>query len=344
MPGTYTYQEILSQADAWNDALRVAVSQQSEIENLWQQGRYEYVVFTGCGSTHYLAQTAAALFQTHSGVLSRAVPASELLLHPATVYVQNKRTLLVTISRSGLTTETILAAQEFAAQQRGQIVVISCYDDKPLNEHASLNLVVRQGQEISVAQTRSFSGMLVLAECFARIVGGQSLSKDVFSGDPEALVQRAQRFVEPFIDAQRYQRYFYLGSGVRYGLAAEAMLKMKEMSLTSAEVFHPLEFRHGPKSMVDAETVIVGLLSQTAYNEENAVLNEMQALGATVVRVGPLSDMDFTLPSEQPMLVHTMPVLQWLAFQRAVGKGLDPDRPRNLDQVVQLVTPNTSSI
>jgi glucosamine--fructose-6-phosphate aminotransferase (isomerizing) len=116
------------------------------------------------------------------------------------------------------------------------------------------------------------------------------------------------------------------------------------MSLTSAEAFHPMEFRHGPKSMVDTETVIVGLLGTEAYTEENAVLNEMEALGATVIRVGGFPEASFPLPTENRMLVHTMPILQWLAFQRAVGKGLDPDRPRNLDQVVQLGTPDTSSI
>lgn len=349
MLGTYTYPEILSQAASWRDALQAALSMQTEIEQLWQQGQYEYVVFTGCGSTYYLAQTAAALLQTHTGVLTRAVPASELLLHPETIYTKNKRTLLVTLSRSGQTTETVLAAQAFAVHGRGEVVVISCYDDKPLNDHATLNLVVRQGQEISVAQTRSFSGMLVLVECFARIAGGQSISENHFDATSDALVQQAQQVVQPLVDAQRYQRYFYLGSGVRHGLAAEAMLKMKEMSLTSAEAFHPMEFRHGPKSMVDTETVIVGLLGKEGYAEENAVLNEMEALGATVIRVGALPEMDFPLvnfplPQQDSMLVHTMPILQWLAFHRAVGKGLDPDRPRNLDQVVQLGTPHTSSI
>src|SRR5690242_15484756 len=116
-----TYQEILTQMDAWQDALRTIVSKQTAIQHLWQQGQYEQVIFTGCGSTYYLALTAASLFQTKTFTAARAAPASELLLHPDSIYVPHKRTLLVTISRSGMTTETIQAAQEFVGQGRGDV-------------------------------------------------------------------------------------------------------------------------------------------------------------------------------------------------------------------------------
>ena len=68
------------------------------------------------------------------------------------------------------------------------------------------------------------------------------------------------------------ERFFFLGSGPFYGLACEAMLKLKEMSLSYAEPYHFLEFRHGPMSMVDARTLVVGLLSDTGLTEEIRVL------------------------------------------------------------------------
>ena len=333
----YTEHEIRTQVDAWRDAHNAVTNAAPALTDLWQNGAYDYAVFTGCGSTFYLAQTAANLIQSHIGLLSRAVPASELLLHPESVYAANKRTLLVVLSRSATTSETLQAVEQFKAAGRGEVVVISCYGDKPMNAHAAVNLVAEVGQEVSVAQTRSFSSMLVMAEGMVKAVAGQTPSQQF----PEALhgqIAAAREKAAQFADPSRFERVFYLGSGPRYGLAAEAMLKMKEMSLTSAEAFHPLEFRHGPKSMVDERTLIVGLLDADAANgrtfaAENAVLNEMQALGATVVTLTPDTLAGY---EQRPALVHYLPFVQWLAYLRAVNKGLTPDTPRHLTQVVIL--------
>lgn len=338
MQSSFTYQEIMTQTDAWKDALHTVVSKQAEIQSLWAQGNYEYALFTGCGSTYYLAQIAASLFQSKMRVLARAVPASELMLHPESLYVPQKRALLVAISRSGSTTETVQVVQDFVDQKRGDVVVVSCYSDKPLNVPASLNLVAHQGQEVSVAQTRSFSSMLIMVELWARTLAGEALSERLFDQADQSLVERALDFSNAFISPDRFKRYFYLGSGPRYGVAAEAMLKMKEMSLTSSEAFHTLEFRHGPKSMIDDETVVVGLLSETGYSAEMAVLQEMKALGATTLSIGSMPEADYALPQGNTPLAYTLPLLQWMAYQRAVSKGLDPDRPRHLEQVVRLQT------
>lgn len=335
MQASATYQEILTQVAAWQDALHAVSAKQADVQRLWQAGAYDSIVVTGCGSTHYLSMIAANLLQTHTGVAARAVPAAELLFNPESIYLRRGRTLLVAISRSALTSETIQAAQQFVDQQRGEVVVISCYGDRPLNQPAALNLFAEQGQEESVAQTRSFSAMLVMAEQLAVLLGEGALRASLLTGAGQAWVENALLIAHPFADPKRFQRYFYLGSGARYGLACEAMLKMKEMSLTHAEAFHTLEFRHGPKSMVDAETVVVGLLSENAASAERAVLDEMKALGATTFTIGTQAESDYRLP-EASSLVYALPILQSLAYHRATLKGLDPDRPRNLDQVVQL--------
>jgi glucosamine--fructose-6-phosphate aminotransferase (isomerizing) len=332
----HTGREISTQVEGWQDGHQAVRAALADLKNLWQEGKYDYVIFTGCGSTYYLALSAAGLFQQAAGVFCRAVPSSEILLHPKLVYPQGKP-LLVAISRSGATTETVQAAEKFKADFQSDVIVISCYADKPLNNFASINLTAFAGQEISIAQTRSFSSMLVMAEGFAQAVSGMSVPQQfssALSAQIEAMYTQAQEYVNPV----RFQRVFYLGSGTLYGLACEAMLKMKEMSLTSAEAFHPMEFRHGPKSMVDDQTLIIGLLDVHTYNAEIAVLNEMRRLGATVVTLSPDAPSDLLLEGnrQRPSIVHYMPFLQWLAYLRAVNKGLNPDAPRNLDQVVIL--------
>lgn len=332
-----TGREIATQVDAWNEAHEVVQAASGTLRTLWQHGNYDSVIFTGCGSTYYLSITAASLFQKATHVISRAVPASELILNPDTVY-GSKRPLLVAISRSATTSETVQAVELFKNDQHSDVIVISCYDDKPLNALATVNLAARAGQEISIAQTRSFSSMLVMAEALAALLGGSPLTNP-FPETAHEEVENAHALAAAYADPARFERIFYLGSGARYGLACEAMLKMKEMSLTSAEAFHTMEFRHGPKSMVDEKTLIVGLLDEL-NDSEIAVIDEMRTLGATTVTLSWLAGagVDIALPeyATRPSLVHYMPFLQWLAYLRATNKGLNPDTPRNLDQVVIL--------
>jgi len=335
MPAFHTYNEIHSQTAAWQDALQSVNTHRDTIQRLWQNGGYDDILFTGCGSTHYLSSSAGNFAQGKLGILSRGVPASELLLHPESVYVPNTRPLLVAISRSAATSETIQAAQAFRAKHGDHVIVISCYDDQPLNAEATLNISIPAAKEISLAQTRSFSSMLVAAEAMIRLLAGQDL--DARGLDSNALVQRAQTEAEQFADVERFDRYFYLGSGARYGLACEGMLKLKEMSQTYAEAYHPMEFRHGPKSMVNDRTLVVGLLDERGYEYEHAVLEEMARLGATTVNVSahPAADFRIAESGDSP-LVRYLPLMQWMGYHRAVNKALNPDLPHNLDMVVQL--------
>ena len=143
------------------------------------------------------------------------------------------------------------------------------------------------------------------------------------------------------------QRFFFLGNGPLFGLACEAMLKMKEMSLSYSEAYHTLEFRHGPKSMADGSALVIGLLSPNGLAQELAVLSDMQVLGARRMAItesaadlapGAAGEQVFLQSglSQANRIVLYLPVLQLLAYQRAMAKGLDPDGPRNLTAVVTL--------
>ena len=139
-------------------------------------------------------------------------------------------------------------------------------------------------------------------------------------------------------DNLSFDRFYFLGSGVRYGLACEVNLKMKEMTLTHSEPFHFLEFRHGPMSMVNQNAVVVGMLSDANRVHEAKVLSEMETLGGTAASLGE-SEADVCFESNLPEEVRGvlyLPILQLMAFYRSLAKGLNPDRPNNLTAVVKL--------
>jgi len=330
-----TYREIRSQTEAWQNALDI-----SRAASLPDAARYEQVVFTGCGSSYYLSMAAATLYQELTGRAAHAIPAGELLLNPQTILRENIPHLLVAISRSGRTTETIRAVEKFVSENRGDMIGITNYHTNLANMSIS-SLVITEGQEESVAQTRSFASMYIAATAFcARMAGRRDLlgAMEKLPQIGNWLINNYESFAKEIGENLNFDRFYFLGSGIRYGLACEVNLKMKEMTLTHSEPFHFLEFRHGPMSMVNGETVVVGLLSESNLSHEKAVLNEMHALGGKTVTLAE-SDADISFESQIPESargVLYLPVLQLMAFYRSLAKGLNPDRPKNLTAVVQL--------
>jgi glutamine---fructose-6-phosphate transaminase (isomerizing) len=343
--GEHTLAEISSQPAAWADALRAFAARQAELKRAWRSLNASQVAFAGCGSTYYLSQSAAWLLQGLTGVPACAYPSSEIVLFGSQVLTRPAHTLLVTISRSGTTTETLLAVERFRRLGGRAVWSITCDGDSPLANAASLVLPAEGGQEQSVAQTRSFASMLVLAQAMAATLAGEDISPvDSLPDLGSRLLEQTTPIAQQLGSDPEIDSFCFLGSGPQYGIANEAMLKMKEMSLSRSEAFHFLEFRHGPKSIVNERALIVGLLSQPAHAHEEQILDEMSALGGRTLALAPLPGTDggtrrIQLPHQLPVWatpVLYLPPLQLLAYYRAVGKGLDPDRPRNLESVVFL--------
>ena len=169
--GKHTYQEIITQTATWEEALASLRSGANTLRKM-AACDYDQVVFTGCGSTYYLSCAGAALFQQLTGKPTRPMPGSELLFNPQVV-LAGDRTLLVAVSRSGSTTETVRAVERFRRENRGDVIVITNYGDQPLTALGDTAIVIPGGQEKSVAQTRSFASMYVTAAGLSALFAGR---------------------------------------------------------------------------------------------------------------------------------------------------------------------------
>jgi glucosamine--fructose-6-phosphate aminotransferase (isomerizing) len=183
--------------------------------------------------------------------------------------------------------------------------------------------------------------MYVAATALAVLASGDEQLLKKMAELPAAgrkLLETYEPIARKFGENPAYDRFYFLGSGSRYGLACEVNLKMKEMTLTHSEPFHFLEFRHGPMSMVTDSAVVAGLLSEINFNHESAVLSEMQAKGGsllTLAESGAMVSFESGIPESIRGVLY-LPILQLMAFYRSLAKGLDPDRPNNLTAVVKL--------
>ena len=209
----------------------------------------------------------------------------------------------------------------------------------------SLNVVLPDAQEESVVQTRAFSSLLLAVVAAIATWAERNDLLDELERVPDigrGVIEQQFSRVDALATTADFENCYFLGSGSQYGLACEASLKMKEMALTPSEPFHFLEFRHGPKSIVGPSMLVVGLYSVRHLSIETAVMDEAKSLGGQSFTLGE-TGADVSFASELDEAVNSvlfLPPLQWLAAERALQKGIDPDRPRHLDTVVRLEIPS----
>ncbi|MBD7908226.1 SIS domain-containing protein [Sporosarcina gallistercoris] len=336
----HTYNEIKSQADQLQrtyDLLR---------EMKFDQNSVDQVLFTGCGTSFYLASSAAKIYQSVTGQLTAAVPASELFLHESTLIVPGKKYLIVGISRSGTTSEIILALEHVKGKSDIQTLAVTCNSGTPMEDLADQVIALDHISEKSVVMTQSFTNMLFALQLYSAKQANSVEDLEQLKRVP-AIVQEAlsdENNVKSLADDHSKQRFIFLGSGSYNGLAKEATLKLKEMTQTECESYSSLEFRHGPISIVDESTAVI-LLAQietAAYDQE--LVKDIRSLGGHVLVVGPVVDkfetneiirLTDTINDRNRHAVY-LPALQLIAYHRAISLGFDPDKPRNLTQVVKL--------
>jgi len=351
--GAYTLAEILSQPHTWSASLKF-LREGRKLEEIQQQfsGSQPAApqwLFVGCGSSYYVALSAAASMRMLARQPAWAVAASEVLLYPELVLGPAKNVVAVLISRSGLTSE-VLRAAELLKKRGVPTIAVSCAAGQPLEKLTSAAIVMPAVEEQSTVMTRSFTSMLLSLQVLAARVSGNSAFIDALAqmaDDAEAALESLPDRVGEFVGSHGFDDYVCLGQGPFYGIACEAALKATEMSVSYAQSFHTLEFRHGPKSIVSPETLLVFLISDTGYEAECELLQEMKALGGTTLaitnradaRVRASADLLVELSLDGPELARLVCYLvpaQLLGLYTGLQKGEDPDRPRNLSRVVVL--------
>ncbi|WP_408008530.1 SIS domain-containing protein [Pseudalkalibacillus sp. A8] len=316
---------------------------------LEKDSSFEHVIFTGCGTSYYLAISAARFFQETTGIPSQAVPASELFIHPQQIMSDKINYKIIAFSRSGTTTEIIKAIKELDRYAYVSTLAITCNPNTEMIKVAQESIVLDHINEKSIVMTQSFTNMLYAIQLYAVLVFGEAQVQKDLDILPISLKEACKNShkIKDIGSNLSYTRFIYLGTGVSYGLAEEACLKMKEMTQTECEAYSSLEFRHGPISIVDEKTIVIVLSSKKTKELDKGIVKDIQSFGGYTVTIGntPVdeSDENFILPSDitdHISAISVMPYLQMLAYYRAIALDLDPDKPRNLNQVVKITLPN----
>ena len=353
----YMQKEIFEQPRALGDTLEGVAGIVPELfgDGAWRIfNETERILILACGTSYYSGCAAKYWLEGIAGIPCEVEVASEYRYRTS---VPNPKTLIVTISQSGETADTLAALRHAKKLGIPHSLTICNVATSAMVRECTLAYITRAGVEIGVASTKAFTtqlaGLFLLTLAFGGVKGTVSEAKQtdylqqmrhlpVAVQSVLALEPHLMQWAEAF---SKKDNALFLGRGLHYPVALEGALKLKEISYIHAEAYPAGELKHGPLALVTAAMPVIVV----APNDEliDKLKSNMQEVRARGGELYVLADADSQIHSEEGIhairmpehygalspILHTIP-LQLLAYHTACAKGTDVDKPRNLAKSV----------
>jgi len=357
----FMQKEIHEQPRALTDTLLNAAAQ-DHVQPEWfgfdaaeVLGKVNAVTFLACGTSFHAAKVATYWLEDIAGIPARAEIASEYRYRTS---VPNPDALVVTISQSGETADTLAALNHAKALGQDKTLTICNVPESALTRASRLKFLTRAGPEIGVASTKAFTtqlaGLFLLTLVLAKLRGRLTAEQEAAHlAALRSLPNKLQQVLalEPQVEAwsQRFankHHALFLGRGVHYPIALEGALKLKEISYIHAEAYPAGELKHGPLALVDEDMPVIAIAPNDQLIEKlKSNLQEVRARGGELYVFADgdvhIEESAFVHVIKLPggaggalsPILHTVP-LQLLSYHAALQKGTDVDKPRNLAKSV----------
>ncbi|MBF0542315.1 MAG: glutamine--fructose-6-phosphate transaminase (isomerizing) [Nitrospirae bacterium] len=313
--------------------------------------QFQKIFIVACGTSWHAALCAKYMIEELARVSVEVDIASEFRYRNPLI---NKSTLLIAITQSGETADTLAAIRE--AKKQGAVTLTIC---NVLGSTASREsdhvFYTHSGPEIGVASTKSFTAQLVALYMLAIALAGNKIEKNTAKSLIKDLLHIPLILEEALSKdknieelAKAYSKtcdFLYLGRGILYPIALEGALKLKEISYIHAEGYPAGEMKHGPIALIDEKMPVVILLTKDAlYNKVISNIEEVKSRGGNTLVISNEDDPEIRVKSDSFLFIPksnkflnalTMSLpLQLLAYHIAVIRGCDVDQPRNLAKSV----------
>jgi glucosamine--fructose-6-phosphate aminotransferase (isomerizing) len=306
---------------------------------------------TGCGSSYYAAMIPAFYYSYSLGLDGRALPSSEFVWYaPGPIECSP---ILVTLSRSGRTSESVEAIRKAVRIGMASIAVTSD-SASTMSEECDYSLDTGVPSEQSVIMTKTFTGSALCATllgiefCVAQeaVPIPERVEEELANlpTDLERVLSTVEDQAKSRAQSTEASRFIYLASGGSYASCLEGALKLRETSYAASECYHTMEFRHGPFAELEKDIQVISVVPKGKNaREQLTLLKDIAATGATVVPISNEPEVIETyensivmpdpIGSEFAPILYMLP-LQLFAYYYAVKKERNPDEPRNLTRFV----------
>ncbi|HXG36202.1 MAG TPA: glutamine--fructose-6-phosphate transaminase (isomerizing), partial [Dehalococcoidia bacterium] len=361
--GSYKHfmlKEMMEQPEVILDSIRGRVDFEADTVSLDHIGlsrqqlrSFSRVVLLGMGTSLHAAMVGQRYFERIARIPAEVDNASEFRYRDA---VLRAETLLVAVTQSGETVDTLAAMEEARAKGVPQIVVCNV-EGSQASRLAEGVVYTRCGLEIGVCSTKTFTASLIALYLLACYLGKErgtlsaARARELIRplarvpyliGEVTKASGEYERLAHQF---SRYNNFLYLGRGLQYPIALEGALKLKEVSYIHAEGYPAGEMKHGPIALIDSDMPVVALAPRDdLYDKMMSNIEQVKAREGLVIAIGNEGDKELArkadqviyLPETSPLLapVFTVIPLQFFAYYIALRRGCDVDQPRNLAKTV----------
>ena len=367
--GLNTAKEIIQQPDTWRESVKNLIKNKIEIKSFIDSflSKKEFrIILTGAGTSAFAGEVCEPYLTSLLNKRVEAIATTDLVASPKSYFIKDIPTLLVSFARSGNSPESVHAVN-LANQLVDDLyqVVITCNENGKLakntvnDEKSLLLLMPPQTNDLGFAMTSSFTTMVLNAMAVFNIDNIENFSSDV-----DKLSNSVNDFIENNIEKvtslanEDFERIVYLGSSTSKGIARESALKVLELTAgkVNASYDTPLGFRHGPKSVVDDETVSVIYISNDEYTRKYDLdlakemlahkKNDRVVIVGDNIEEGILNKADYVFNVENinysvknEVLLPLQQIIfgQMLSFLKSVNLGITPDNPCPTGEVNRVV-------
>ena len=363
--GSYTELEIVRQPDLWTklySELLLIKPQLSKFLNSFIDNKDIRIILTGAGSSSFIGDVLLGIFSSRFKNAVYAVATTDLVTHPELFFNKHNKYLLISFARSGNSPESSQAIilSEMLSKNVAHLI-ITCNSQSELIETVSstnkfIFLLPPEANDKGLAMTASFTSMLLAGLLLSRINDDEKLDEQF-----DLLSRYAHRILNVYLKdiekaaSKEFKRAVFLGSGLLKGIARESHLKLQE--LTDGKIICKYDsfmgFRHGPKAVIDEDTLIVYLFSNNHYAnlyEKDLVATiaesrkNLFSIGVMEEDINPANVDLKILLSENGRKIHEefLPVIsvlpaQLLGLFKSINLGLNPDNPSESGMITRVV-------
>ncbi len=335
----FTLKEISEQAETIGKVLQYTREELEPAVEMMRNAKNIYLIANG--TSNHACISASYKFASLADISIDAMLASEFS-HFAKFL--DKDDVVIAVSQSGETMD-VMNASRFAKEKGAKLISIVNVMGSSLARMSDFNLLMRAGPEISVVSTKAYTAELTVLTLLAyalagRFEEGKARMKDLIRHIYYLTSSNMRNYIKNLAERLRYaQHIFTMGRGLQYATALEAALKIKEVSYIHAEGFAGGELKHGTIALIEHGTPCIVFTSHDTEKEIISNAMEVKSRGAFIIGVGPNNNevFDFYIKvreAEEANSICQIIPIQILAYQLALLRGNDPDKPRNLAKSV----------
>ena len=355
----FMLKEIFEQPKSFADALRgrlvieegrARLGGLSSVEKRLR--KIDRVLIIACGTSYHAGLVGEYMLEEYAGIPTEVEMASEFRYRRP---ILDNRTLVVALSQSGETADTLAAIREAKGKGALTIGIVNVVGSSIARE-TDAGVYCHAGPEVSVASTKAFTSQLAILSLLALFLGrqrgmslimGKRIGRELLALPKkiEQILEQAQEIRKIAKKYARQEHYLYLGRKYHYPNALEGALKIKEIAYVPAQGYPTGEMKHGPIALIDSQALVIMMIPQDSVYEKNVSgMEEILARGGRALVIATEGDTQIakkathviSVPKTLELLSPVLSVipLQLFAYFVAVERGYDIDRPRNLAKSV----------